>query len=130
MKKLFATAAALAITATAAMAEPLTTWQADDYVKSASQRVAGTNTYAPGLLVKANGVKSFHFIGDGGVTSDMVFTDHAAAVAWAENLTGGNIRAVGFQRNHNETEERIVKRRCAPPKIVEVRVAHQDLVWR
>ena len=128
MKKLFITAAALAVTAGMASAEVLTTWQGDNYVKSASQRVTGTNTWAPGLLVKANGVKSFHFIGDGGVTKAMVFSDYDAATAWAENLTGENIRPVRVLRNHNETETRTVG--YCPPEEVEVSVRHADLAWR
>lgn len=129
MKKfLISIAATIGLTAGMASAEVLTTFQPDNYVKSASQRVTGTNTWAPGLLVKANGVKSFHFIGDGGVTKDMVFSDYDAATAWAENLTGENIRPVGKQRNHNEIEERVVGH--CPPKLVKVKVAHQDLVWR
>lgn len=126
MKKILATTTALALTATAAMAEPLTTWQADNYVKSASQRVTGTSTWAPGLKVKANGVTSFHFIGDGGVTPAMVFTDYEAAVAWAENMTGSDITAVGTtkaSRGYGFAVE------CG--KVVMARGRHgDDLVWR
>ena len=128
MKKILAITTALALTAGMASAEVLTTWQPDNYVKSASQRVDGTNTWAPGLLVKAGGVKSFYFVGENGVTSDMVFSDYDAATAWAEGVTGVNIRPVGKRRNHNEIEERVVG--DCPPKVVKVKVAHQDLVWR
>ena len=127
MKKILATTTALALTATAAMAEPLTTWQADNYVKSVNKNIGGS-TWGAGLLVKVDGEKTFYRVGEAGVTSDMVFSDYDAAVAWAENLTGENIRAVGKQRNHTEVEERTVGH--CPPKTIKVRVAHQDLVWR
>ena len=125
MKNILATTAALALTATAAMAEPLTTWQADNYVKSVNQDIGGS-TWGAGLLVKVDGEKTFYSVGEAGVTPAMVFTDHEAAVAWAENMTGADITAVGTtkaSRGYGFAVE------CG--KVVMARGRHgDDLLWR
>jgi len=127
MKKILATTTALALTATAAMAEPLTTWQADNYVKSVNKNIGGS-TWGAGLLVKVDGEKTFYRVGEAGVTSDMVFSDYDAAVAWAESMTGENIRAVGKRVKSGNTQ--IVQVGYCPPEFVEVAMSGRDLVWR